>query len=112
MSFENATPRPWAFNPHVDPMNASARVESKDAHGIDNNGWIIADLFGPDAEANAELIVTAVNAHDLMRTALENSAQALRFVLTEFDPPADAHHQLSYDLELVEAALKLARSET
>jgi len=52
-----ATPRPWAVN--------HTRVESRDEHGVANDGWIVADCkYGPDGEANAELIVCAVNCHD------------------------------------------------
>lgn len=51
---DKATPGPWATN--------GGRVECRDDHGWVNDGWIIGDLDGPDAEANSALIVAAVNA--------------------------------------------------
>jgi hypothetical protein len=72
--FENATPRPWATNCHHVP----ARVESEAEHGIVNDGWIICDCDGPDGEANAELIVRAVNAHDDLVAALDMCLDLIR----------------------------------
>ena len=48
------TPEPWATN--------GTRIESEHSHGWANDGWIIAGLEGPDAEANARRIVACVNA--------------------------------------------------
>lgn len=47
------TPEPWATN--------GTRIESEHSHGWANDGWIIAGLEGPDAEANARRIVACVN---------------------------------------------------
>jgi len=55
MSDNAHTPTPWASNGN--------RVENRDEHGIVNDGWIICDCDGPDAEVNAEFIVRACNAH-------------------------------------------------
>jgi hypothetical protein len=61
---DKATPRPWATN--------DRRVESQHNHGWANDGWIIAQCEGPDAEANAALIVRAVNSFDAMLEALSD----------------------------------------
>jgi hypothetical protein len=48
------TPEPWALN--------GLRIESKEEHGWANGGWIIAEVFGDDASANARRVVACVNA--------------------------------------------------
>lgn len=45
---------PWAVNNQM-----GIRIESENEHGWANHGWIIAELKGPDAEANAHLITAA-----------------------------------------------------
>lgn len=63
MSEAEHTQTPWATNGN--------RVENRDEHGIVNDGWIIGDCDGPDADANAEFIVRACNAHADLVEALE-----------------------------------------
>ena len=58
MSSPNRTPGPWTTN--------GRRVESEHEHGVVNDGWIICDAEGPDAEANAVLLAAA----PALRTAL------------------------------------------
>lgn len=48
------TNAPWAVNHQM-----GIRIESEKEHGWANDGWIIAELQGPDAEANANLIAAA-----------------------------------------------------
>lgn len=48
------TKEPWAQNGH--------RIESRDEHGVANDGWIVAQCEGMDAEANTRRIVACVNA--------------------------------------------------
>ncbi len=65
------TPIPWIANEnHSNPL-ARVRIESKNEHGIVNDGYIIAQFEGPDAEANAEFVVLAANAHDALVVACE-----------------------------------------
>ena len=45
---------PWTVNNQM-----GIRIESENEHGWANDGWIIAELKGPDAEANANLIAAA-----------------------------------------------------
>ena len=51
--------QPMQYDIHFDEM-----------HGWANDGWIIAQCEGPQAEANAALIVEAVNMHDIALSAL------------------------------------------
>lgn len=55
------TKGPWAVNMYAE--NASGfvqhRIESADEHGIVNDGYMIAEVDGPDAQANAHLIAAA-----------------------------------------------------
>ena len=70
MSDNAHTPTPWASNGN--------RVENRDEHGIVNDGWIICDCDGPDAEVNAEFIVRACNAHADLVEALGTATAMLR----------------------------------
>lgn len=68
MSIEHATPRPWEI--HVGQLLI-------DVH---RGNYLIADLVNParsheEAAANAELIVTAVNAYDDLVERLTDTAQ-------------------------------------
>jgi hypothetical protein len=111
--FANATSRPWAVNVWLDPLNASARIESKGAHGIDNDGWIIADLFGPDAQGNAELIVRAVNAFEPLTEALQGILDWAEFA-QQHPEDFNAHgvkNLMGPAFDNAEAALAKARGE-
>ena len=56
-------------------LSSSGRVEPINAPRYElNDGWIICDCRGPDAEANAALIVRAVNSYAAMQTALSDLA--------------------------------------
>lgn len=60
------TPTPWATN--------GTRVESEKEHRWANDGWIICDCMGSDAEANVRRIVACVNACEGVSTErLENN---------------------------------------
>lgn len=65
------TPTPWRYFTDTD-----GRADGKESHRVtsepitENNGYIIADLYGPDAKDNAALIVRAVNNHERLRAAL------------------------------------------
>lgn len=52
------TADPWVANDKHSDSNYPWRIES-DANGYPNDGYIIAKLEGPDAEANAKLIAAA-----------------------------------------------------
>lgn len=52
------TDGPWIANDKHSDSNYPWRIES-DANGYPNDGYIIAKLDGPDAEANARLIAAA-----------------------------------------------------
>ena len=64
------TPLPWVANDQHSGANPW-RIESDDGVYA-NDGWIIAECLGPDAEANAALIVQAVNSHHRLVEALED----------------------------------------
>lgn len=71
-SLAKATPRPWAHN------EDGHRIESESEHGWTNDGWIIADCSGPDAGANATLIVTSVNGIDALKEENLRLREALK----------------------------------
>lgn len=76
------TPAPWAPNGN--------RVESRDEHGVANDGWIICECTGPDARANAKHIAEAVNAQSaavLRRLALAERACERAEEYIAPDPP-------------------------
>jgi hypothetical protein len=52
------TPTPWIANDAHSGGNQTWRLESLHEHGVVNDGWVIAEFFGPDAEANAKLCAT------------------------------------------------------
>jgi hypothetical protein len=99
------TPTPWESN-----FN---RIESKDDHGVDNDGWMIAECIGPEQEANAEFIVRACNAHDALVAACEK-IEKLRSDLLEGATSMDEGALLTEGADAfddIEAALKLAKGE-
>jgi hypothetical protein len=81
------TPRPWTVNRDV-PGFSGPRIESRDEHGIVNEGWIIAEFAGPDAEANAAFAVLAANEHEAL-------VEALRLFVEEVDDPIRQVENLS-----------------
>lgn len=104
------TPTPWATN--------GKRVENRDEHGIVNDGWIICDCDGPDAEANAALIVRALNSHEALIEALEAQEIWEADVILNADWRSgrahlsqDQHDALSKVQDLRNAALSLAKGE-
>lgn len=54
------TQEPWEIN--IGEYLGRRRLESKNEHGIVNDGWIIGEFEGPDAEDNAKRIKDCVNA--------------------------------------------------
>jgi len=78
------------------------RIEPKNAPRYElNDGWIIADTMGPDADANAVLIVRAVNCHADLLEALK---RALPHIPEDEPDFADTR-------ELAERAIARARGE-
>ncbi len=68
------TPRPWCANAkHSGPSVWRVEVESA---AWFNDGYIIADLWGPDAEANAHLIAAAPDLLDAL-ISTRDSLQAM-----------------------------------
>lgn len=62
------TKLPWIGTDLHSAGDTQFRVESKDEHGVVNDGWIICNCYGPDQEANSKFIATACNAHaDLVK---------------------------------------------
>lgn len=57
------TPTPWRLQGKIQVAGHAL---------LDNNGWMIAECIGPDKEANAALIVDAVNNHDVLVRIVEN----------------------------------------
>lgn len=131
MPFENATPRPWFVNDlraskmrelgwdgplTVDVIHILDRPPSEIARTGDSYNSIIAKIvFDNRSEeltegnlADAELIVTAVNAHaDLM-----NAAQAAVYALKSYEYGNSSPELAQGVVAALEAALKLARAET
>lgn len=105
MSFENATPRPWTKN------NTYGWLEG--ANGTQVTVYdlgISMRMNSPDEEerANAELIVTAVNARD----DLMNAAQAAIHALKSYQYGNSSPDLAQEVIVALEAALKLARAES
>lgn len=65
-NFENATPRPWKINKGEAWTKQIAIIDPVKKHYL----CTIAKRFD-NSEANAELIVTAVNSYDAMKEALQ-----------------------------------------
>ncbi len=78
------TALPWivAVTPLDNP--SVVRLESRDEHGVVNDGWIIAEFHGPDAEANAEFIIQACSSHKDLLTACEMCFTACYMSTTDF----------------------------
>jgi len=98
MSIENATPRPWTRRQEdlrggrFWVVDRPGTLEPIDLHEDDNG------------EADSELIVRAVNAHEALLDAIEE--------LLDYRGGADSPFEDEYVMERVEAALKLARGES
>ena len=54
------TKEPWEIN--IGEYLGRRRLESKNEHGVVNDGWIIGEFEGPDAEDNVKRIKDCVNA--------------------------------------------------
>lgn len=57
----NHTPGAWALNMYAESKSGFVqhRIESANDHGWSNDGFMIAAVDGPDAEANGRLIAAA-----------------------------------------------------
>jgi hypothetical protein len=89
------TPEPWATN--------GTRIESENNHGWVNDGWIIAGLEGPDAEANARRIVACVNACAGIETfMLEMLLENKRTVMQDLDDLTNQRDELLAAAEAIE----------
>ena len=60
------TPGPWIANA-AHSGNCVWRVESAHDHGAVNDGWAVAEFFGPDAEGNAALCGATPTMHRALR---------------------------------------------
>lgn len=60
----NITDGPWIAN--IDHSGSGWRIET-DAPGYPNDGWIIADMLGPDAASNAQAIAALPELLKLVR---------------------------------------------
>lgn len=109
-----ATPRPWRVDPNhpTDVQDASGR-EILSCIWKDEVGdtWVIRGIIAAQSEderdANAALIVRAVNAHDDLIVALEG---ARAWVAQYLDLPGHRDAAQSR-LRLIDAALAKARGE-
>ena len=71
------TELPWIVSATPLDNPSVVRIESEHKHGVDNDGWIIAEMLGPDALANAAYIVKACKAFPAMEKALRTTQYAL-----------------------------------
>lgn len=81
MSFENATPRPWT-------KSGYGRLKSPNGGTVSVYDLGISMVMTKPTEeerVNAELIVTAVNAHDEMQVALKRAADMLHAVAGDLE---------------------------
>lgn len=58
------TKTPWIANDQHSGLDTRWRVESEYEHSVVNDGWVICNCYGPDAESNAKFIARACNHHD------------------------------------------------
>jgi hypothetical protein len=80
MNMENqATPRPWASTKAIKERGFCAQVFGPDGHSI-----AVIDKVDDEGTANAELIVTAVNAYDQLRADNERLQKTLNENSYEF----------------------------
>ena len=123
MSIKNATPRPWTKNLAgrlVDPGSSIVRVYDIGISMV---------LAKPTEEecANAELIISAVNAYEPMKDALDSAKAALNQIRScsnagaekGYTNPEDwgrelfeSHSDVAFALDKIDAALRLARNKT
>lgn len=91
------TPGPWILN-HASIGQAS--IESEQEHGVVNNGWIIARVYGydPERHANGHLIAAAADLLAAINALLANDGSRGVF---------DAIN-LAYAHQLAEAAITKA----
>lgn len=88
MAEAGQTEGPWVANGNH--SGDGWRIET-DAPSYPNDGWIIAELHGPDAKANAAHIVRCVNSHDELVEALKEARAALHQHYVDWDgEPEDA----------------------
>lgn len=129
MPFENATPRPWTLVEVRTSSGLAYKIGSDEMLDAGKGCCIIYDDYPPSGvsprRANAELIVTAVNAHSklvlaLARLELANDALAhirsqatYEKMLSDANGCAsDALAELDRARAAARAALKFARAET
>lgn len=105
MSFENATPRPWKKNRYGQLEGSNGqRVHVYDL-------GVAMAMNSPDQEErdNAELIITAVNAHEALLKALNAARRDLVIVAENGGSERDP---VLRTIKKIDKALKLARAET
>ncbi len=105
---DRATPRPWCSDERANntvviegPDNPDATKPAEEYNG----GKVICIMLGPDAAANAALIVRAVNAHDRLVEALDDARQWI----SQYVDGTGA--EFGEAVAKVDAALALARGE-
>ena len=80
------TPMPWVANDKHSGLDCIWRVES-DALGYPNDGFNIAHLHGPDAEANARLIAAAPLLYEALVDLMEQVESLIENTPTLDTPP-------------------------
>ena len=114
MTKDNATPRPWKVNPEgqEEYKTGSWEITSNIKFGEDPDDTCVALCYSynaQDAEANARLIVKAINCHDELVEALKKSQSALNSVLkySHGDDLVDLHDEAYYaNIKINEALSK------
>ncbi len=105
------TKLPWVIAESPPDNPSVVRLESRYAHGIDNDGWVIAELHGPQAKANAELILRALGNRKDLLTACKNSLSEMEKWRDEGCCCEPEGHtcglsRLNHSIEQSEAAIK------
>lgn len=98
------TKTPWTEGPwSVSHPGNGVRVEYEGEYR--NDGWVIAELLGPDAEANARLIASSPALYE----ALEKALRQMRIWVSINGDMVGALQEV---IDEGDAALALARGET
>lgn len=75
-----ATPRPWRVGEGSPDIPSQATIRT--------DGWDVVHCFGEQSEANASLIVRAVNAYDAHRALVEAAKESLELLRATIDQGA------------------------
>ena len=72
------TKRPWEITPSVIEIGNEKAWAIRPLDEKDNDGFVIAMTYGPDAEGNAERIAGAVNIYEMLVTQLTKAERGYR----------------------------------